>query len=70
MAKIKSDLAQDYSRDRYELLSEKIQRQWRSIVELYEEIYVHASDFKEKYFADEMYEKAEEKYEAVVEKLK
>ena len=46
----------------------KIQGQWRSIVELHEEIYVNETDFGEKYLADEMYEKAEEKYEAVVDK--
>ena len=40
------------------------------IVELHEGIYLHENDFDEKYFADEIYEKIEEKYEVVVEKLK
>ncbi|KAJ3655405.1 hypothetical protein Zmor_014537 [Zophobas morio] len=62
LTKIKSDLDQDYSRARYELLAEKIQGQWRSIMELHEEIYVHEREFEDKYFADEMYEKTERKY--------
>ncbi|KAJ3650181.1 hypothetical protein Zmor_021885 [Zophobas morio] len=70
LTKINSDLDQDYSRARYEFLAEKIQGQWRSIMELHEEIYVHEREFEDKYFADEMYEKTEEKYEVVVEKLK
>ncbi|KAJ3646952.1 hypothetical protein Zmor_024508 [Zophobas morio] len=61
LTKIKSDLGQDYSRGRYELLAEKIQGQWRSIMELHEEIFVHEREFEDKYFADEMYEKTEEK---------
>ncbi|KAJ3645258.1 hypothetical protein Zmor_022928 [Zophobas morio] len=63
LTKISSDLDQDYSRARYEFLAEKIQGQWRSIMELHEEIDVHEREFEDKYFADQMYEKTEEKYE-------
>ncbi|XP_063923015.1 golgin subfamily A member 6-like protein 25 [Zophobas morio] len=48
----------------------KIKSDWRSIMELHEEIHVHEREFEDKYFADEMYEKTEEKSEVVVEKLK
>ena len=54
MTKINGDLAQEYSKVRYEPLSEKIQGQCRSVLELHEGIHDQKTAFKEKYFADEM----------------